>query len=180
MLVGGMPLDGQYDDLVAWFAHEGIQRERIRFHARCEPDAYLALHHQVDICLDTFPYSGGTTTAHALCMGVPTLSLAGRTPQSRHGAAILGHVGLDAFIAHDAEDFEAKGWSWATDLGALGRVRAELRERLDRSVVQRPGLIAAGLEHALRTIWQRWCTGLPAEALDASSPSAHAVDDTHA
>ena len=35
------------------------------------------------------------------------------TPPARQGAASLGHVGLEAFVAEDAEDFQAKGLSWA-------------------------------------------------------------------
>jgi protein O-GlcNAc transferase len=49
-------------------------------------NGYLELHQQADICLDTFPYTGGTTTLHALWMGVPTLTLAGQTVPGRSGA----------------------------------------------------------------------------------------------
>jgi predicted O-linked N-acetylglucosamine transferase (SPINDLY family) len=178
MVLGGMPQEGSYDALVEWFARKGIVRERLSFYARCDTAAYLALHHQVDMCLDTFPYTGGTTTNHALWMGVPTLTLAGHAPPGRQGAAMLGHVGLEAFVAEDAEDFQAKGLSWAGDLAALAAVRAGLRERCEQSPVRRPGAIAAGVESALRTMWQRWCAGLPAESFEVStlgsaSPSTH-------
>jgi predicted O-linked N-acetylglucosamine transferase (SPINDLY family) len=103
-------------------------------------------------------------------MGVPTLTLAGTTPPSRQGATILGHARLDAFIAHDAVDFEQKGMHWASHLDELANLRAELRERCDRSVFQHPEIIAAGLERALRIMWQRWCAGLPPEAIDVHSP----------
>ncbi len=109
MLVGGMPRDGNYGPLTDWLTREGIARERLEFHPRCNTADYLALHHRVDICLDTFPYTGGTTTNYALWMGVPTLTLAGRTPPGRQGAAVLGRVGLDAFVASDAADYQAKG-----------------------------------------------------------------------
>ena len=166
LLLGGMPPDNQHQFLVDWFAREGIAGNRLAFHPMYDTPAYLALHHQVDLCLDTFPYSGGTTTAHALWMGVPTLSLAGRTPPGRHGATILGHVGLDAFVAHDAEDFERKALGWAANVAALADVRGALRARCAASVVQRPDLIAAGLVRALRIMWQRWCAGLPPEAFE--------------
>src|SRR5207237_8088657 len=112
--------------------------------------------------LDTFPYTGGTTTNHALWMGVPTLTLGGHTPPGRQGAAMLGHVGLDGFVAEDIVDFRSKGLAWAGDLPALAAVRAGLRARCELSPIRRPELIAAGLESALRTMWQRWCAGLPA------------------
>jgi predicted O-linked N-acetylglucosamine transferase (SPINDLY family) len=171
MVLGGMPREGSYDALIGWFAREGIVRERLSFYARCPMPAYLALHHQVDMCLDTFPYTGGTTTNHALWMGVPTLTLAGHTPPGRQGAAMLGHVGLEAFVAEDEKDFQEKGLSWAADLAALAAVRAGLRERCERSPMRRPDVIAAGLESALRNMWQRWCAGLPAQTFEVSSQS---------
>jgi len=38
-----------------------------------------------------------------------------------------------------------------------------LRERFAQSPIGQPALVAAGLERALRTMWQRWCAGLPPE-----------------
>jgi protein O-GlcNAc transferase len=170
MLLGGMPREGEYDSLLGWFASEGIARERLSFHSRCSTADYLALHHRIDICLDTFPYTGGTTTSHALWMGVPTLTLAGHTAPGRQGAALMGHVGLEAFVAKDAADLQEKGLYWASNLAALAAVRAGLRQRCDQSPLRRPEVIAAGLESALRTMWQRWCAGLPAASIDASIP----------
>ena len=162
IVLGGMPQDDSSNTLITWFAQEGIVRDRLSFHKRCDTATYLALHHQVDMCLDTFPYSGGTTTNHALWMGVPTLTLAGHTPPGRQGAAMLGQVGLEAFVAKDADDFLAKGLHWASDLAALAAVRSGLRQRIEQSQARRPEVIAAGFERALRTMWQRWCAGLPA------------------
>ena len=168
MLLGGLPEEGKYDTLIQWFAQEGIARERLSFHARSGMDRYLGLHHQVDICLDTFPYSGSTTTLHALWMGVPTLTLAGGTPAGRTGASILGHVGLGAFVTHDAEEFVRQGVSWAGKLEGLSEIRAGLRERFANSALGRPALVAAGLERAMRIMWRRWCDGVPPGALDVS------------
>jgi predicted O-linked N-acetylglucosamine transferase (SPINDLY family) len=165
MLLGAMPQDGQYGQLPEWFAGEGIARDRLEFHARCDPATYLALHHRVDVCLDTFPYTGGTTTAHALWMGVPSLTMAGTTPAGRQGAAILGHVGLEAFIAKDLEDYVRKGMQWVGDLGTLAALRAQMRDRFARSNLARPDVIAEGLQKALRIMWRRWCAGGPPQPI---------------
>ena len=159
MLLGGMPREGEYDSLIDWFVQEGIARERLRFLSRYSIVDYLALHHQVDMCLDTFPFTGCTTTNHALWMGVPTLTLAGRTVPGRQGAALMGHAGLGAFVATDAADFQEKGLHWADDLAALAAVRAGLRTRIEQSPIRRPEVIAAGVERAFRIMWQRWCAG---------------------
>jgi predicted O-linked N-acetylglucosamine transferase (SPINDLY family) len=164
-----MNKEGNYTTLIDWFAQEGIARERLDFHKRSDMQRYLGLHHQVDICLDTFPYNGLTTTCNALWMGVPTLTLAGNTAAGRQGAAILGHTGLDAFVARDAAGFAQKGLAWAGDLTELSAIRAGLRERFAQSAMGQPALIAAGLEHALRIMWQRRCSSLSPVAIDAST-----------
>lgn len=166
MLLAGMPTEDKNAALVEWFEQEGIERNRLSFHLRTDMERYLGLHSQVDVCLDTFPYNGGTTTHHALWMGVPTLTLAGSTAAGRSGATILSHAGLEAFVAHDAKDFVQKGLSWATDLAALQAVRAGLRERMAKSAMGQPALIAEGLYRAFRIMWQRWCAGLPAESFE--------------
>jgi protein O-GlcNAc transferase len=168
MLLAGMPTTDKEGTLIEWFAQEGIERGRLSFHARSDMDRYLGLHHQVDICLDTFPYNGGTTTLHALWMGVPTLTRAGSTPAGRTGAAVLGHVELDSFVAHDAEDFVRKGLFLAGNLAALQDIRAGLRERFVRSAMSQPALIAESLQFALRIIWRRWSKGLPAESFEVT------------
>lgn len=167
MVLGAIPADSR-GTLIDWFSREDIVRERLDFHPFCSMDVYLGLHHQTDICLDTFPYNGGTTTLHALWMGVPTLTLAGRTTASRSGASILGNVGLDSFVAHDAADFVARGLALARDLETLSAIRMGLRDRVSHSAMGQAAVIAGGVERALRIAWQRWCAG--------EAPQSFAVD----
>jgi len=168
MLLAGMPQDEKYEGLIEWFTQEGIARHRLHLHPRSVMDTYLILHHQVDICLDTFPYNGGTTTLHALWMGIPTLTLTSDSAAGRSGAAILGHVGLDTFIAHDAADFVQKGRDASNDITTLADIRAGLRDRFSRSAMGQPAVIAAGVSGALRIMWQRWCAGLPTESFEVA------------
>jgi predicted O-linked N-acetylglucosamine transferase (SPINDLY family) len=164
MVIGALPVKGDYSTLLQWFADEGVGAERLRLLPRSSMPEYLALHHRVDFCLDAFPYGGCTTTSHALWMGVPTLSIEGATPAGREGTTFLKHLGLDDFIAADAEDFVRKGLALASQPDKLVPLRAGLRERLEHSALGKPEVIAAGLASALRKMWPRWCAGLPPEA----------------
>jgi predicted O-linked N-acetylglucosamine transferase (SPINDLY family) len=171
MLIAGIPpASRQSVRLIEWFAAQGVSAARLKFHPRCNMDAYLALHHEVDICLDTFPYSGGTTTYHALWMGVPTLTVAGLTPASRQGAAIFEHLDLPGFIAADSAEFLAKGLHWAHRLPALAAVRAGLRERALSSSVCDPQVISDAFIRATRHMWSRWCDGLAPESFEVDAP----------
>jgi predicted O-linked N-acetylglucosamine transferase (SPINDLY family) len=168
MLIGAMPGDGSLGDLVEWFAQEGIDRERLDFRARASVPVYLQQHYHVDICLDTFPFSGLTTALHSLWMGVPTLTLPGKTVPGRSGLTALSHVGLEMFIAHDKDDFVRRGIELTADIPSLAALRAGMRERCERSPMFRPAQIADGVSEALRVMWRRWCDGLPAESFEVA------------
>ncbi len=157
MLIGGMPRDGRHEVVGGWFEDEGIAPDRLSFHPRCDSGKYLALHNQVDLCLDPFPFTGATTTSHALWMGVPTLTLLGQTVAGRLGAALLHHVGLEDFVAHDFGEFVEKGVYWSGNLERLARLRAGMRERFLQSPIGRPDLFAQGLAHGFRQMWRTWC-----------------------
>jgi predicted O-linked N-acetylglucosamine transferase (SPINDLY family) len=169
MLLVAVPPGPRRDWLIGEFAHGGVARERLVICDRCSMEQYLALHHSVDLCLDTRPWTGGTTTNHALWMGVPTLTLAGSTPASRISAALLGQVGLEAFIAANDADLVDKGLYWAANVGELAKIRAGLRQRCEQSPMRRADLVSAAIESAFRTMWQRWCRGLPPDSFDADA-----------
>lgn len=166
MLLGAMPHDGSYDALISWFNDAGIASERLIFRPRSFMKNYLKLHQEVDICLDTFPSNGVTTTCHAVSMGVPTLCLNGQSLTSRAAMAVMKHVGLDDFVAEDAADFVKKGVYWAEHLQSLSDVRLSLRERFDASALAKPEMLADALEQAFRRMWQTWCNALPAAGFE--------------
>ena len=174
MVLGGIAPESQAD-LAQTFAQAGVNPDRLTFFPRSNMADYLALHHQVDVCLDTFPYNGGTTTAHASWMGVPTLTLAGETPPSRFGARFMSRFGLDGFVASSIEDFVDKGRYWAEHLTELAALRPLIRERFNASEIGQPEPFADHLDTLLRTIWQRWCQDLPTVSLAIESKKTSAT-----
>ena len=171
MVFGGIPTESQLE-LFHRFADEGINPDRLTFFPRANLQEYLALHHQVDFCLDTFPYGGGATTAHAAWMGVPSLSLAGESPASRFGASTMHHLGLDDFIATSIEDYLAKGRHWSEHISELAVVRQNLRDRFSQSSLGQHATFADNLHDMLRTMWARRCDDLPPVMLKVNTQSA--------
>lgn len=168
MLLGAIATDEDEQLLRDWFTAEGIESERLMFRRRSSIPVYLQQHFHVDICLDTFPYTGSTTVLNSLWMGVPTLTIAGNTLASRAGTTWMSHVGLEEFVAGNTEEFVAKGVALASDIPALAAMRMGLRERCAASAAFRPDVVAAGVSRALRIMWQRWCVGEPAAAFEVS------------
>jgi len=158
LLLGGQE-GGSETGLLAWLEEEGIARERILVRPRVPTYEYMAQHHEVDVCLSPFPYSGSTTICYALWMGIPTLVTIGPTNPSHAAVCFQAHLGLSSFLANDDASFVALGNFLRENTATLSALRATMRERFDNSVVGYPGVAAAGLELALRRIWQRWCDG---------------------
>jgi len=154
--------------LRAQFAARGIAADRLTFRPKVELAEYLAMHGEVDIALDTFPFTGGTTTSHALWMGVPVLTLAGDTLYQDQGAALLGIQGMSEWVARSPEAFVAQAKAAAADLQALGRLRQGLRPAMAGLFEGASGQLGRELDAALQTIWRRWCAGLPPESFTVS------------
>lgn len=142
------------------FAARGIEDARLSFRPRVPLDEYLALHHEVDIALDTLHYAGSTTTGHALWMGVPVVTLAGDAPQQRSGAFVLRRLGLDSWVTESPHAFVEQACRAAADLPALARLRERLRPLVAAASEQSAEQGARELDAALRSIWSRWCQGL--------------------
>ncbi|AFL90480.1 putative O-linked N-acetylglucosamine transferase, SPINDLY family [Terriglobus roseus DSM 18391] len=165
MLLATLPGGAEPERVKAWFAEAGVGAEQLIFaHARTVEEQ-LRLHHMADLCLDTFPYNGATTISHALCLGVPTLTLRGAVLGSRLGASINSHVGITEFIAEDGEAYVRKAVAWTQDLPALARLRGELPSMFAASALRQHEDVADALVLKLRVAWRRWCEGLPPEHL---------------
>jgi predicted O-linked N-acetylglucosamine transferase (SPINDLY family) len=120
-------------------------------------EAYFRLYHQVDICLDTHPYSGCNSTADALWMGVPVVTLATKAFVSRQGVAPLVHVGLSDLVTETTPAYIDVAMGLARDLPRLRELRADLRERLRRSPVCDAVGHTRDLEAVYREMWETFC-----------------------
>ena len=65
---------------------EGIEPHRVTFVAKRPRRQYLEIYHRVDIGLDTFPYTGQTTSLDAFWLGVPVITITGQTAVGAGGA----------------------------------------------------------------------------------------------
>ncbi len=139
------------------FADEGINPDRLRFTGRVPTSDYFKLYHQMDLMLDSFPRGGGTTLLDALWMGVPVVSLAGKTALSRTGWSILSNAGLPELAARDASGYGSIACSLARDLTRLENLRSSLRARIEKSPLMDPKRFACGVEAAYLTMWKAWC-----------------------
>jgi protein O-GlcNAc transferase len=143
----------------AHFAKSGIDAKRIEFVGKQSMDDYLRGYQEIDIALDPLPLCGATTTCDALWMGVPTVTMRGRTASGRSGVSILSNVGLLGWIARDPQEYVSIAVGMAGDLPALAEVRSQLRGRMQASPLMDGGRFAVDMESAYRSMWRNWCAG---------------------
>ena len=139
------------------FLEKGIAADRLKILESKPPHEYLDTYNQVDLCLDPFPFNGGTTGFDSIWMGVPYITLRGDSLHSRAGSNILKYVGLADLIADSEGEYVAKATALAVDRDALRRHRSHLRERMMASPLMDAAGFAKGIEDALRGMWRVWC-----------------------
>jgi predicted O-linked N-acetylglucosamine transferase (SPINDLY family) len=140
------------------FQQHGIASERVTLLGLTPTlEQHLNTYRLIDIALDTFPYNGTTTTCEALYMGVPVITLAGRSHAGRVGASLLTTLGMDELIAATPEDYLARAGALAQDTDRLSGLRETLRERLRASPLCDGAAYARKIERTYREAWRTWC-----------------------
>jgi predicted O-linked N-acetylglucosamine transferase (SPINDLY family) len=140
----------------ATLAAHGIAPERVEILGRQPMNEYLALHHRVDVLLDTFPYNGGTTALIAAWMGVPFVTVASDSTTGRTGGNLLRPLGLGNLIASNPADYVQRATVAASDLPRLAQWRAGLRGKL-APLLGDGDAFTHQLQHAFREMWRKWC-----------------------
>jgi len=145
------------DALRKRFAGKGISPDRVEFPNWRPWPQYVRIYDRIDIALDPFPWGGGITTCEALWMGVPVVSLVGRTAVGRGGASILANVGVPELIAQTPQKYVQIAMDLAGDRPRLAELRRTLRARMRASPLMDAPRFARNIEAAYRQMWRKWC-----------------------
>ncbi|MBL8828758.1 MAG: tetratricopeptide repeat protein [Planctomycetaceae bacterium] len=139
------------------FAARGVEPTRVELHGYTPLADMLNLYRAMDMTLDPFPYTGGTTTFLSLAMGVPVMTLAGATVGARQSASILHAAQLDDWTTQSPEEYIARVLDWSTRLDDLATLRSQVRQKLLSSPFANPAALAGQLTRVVREIWGKYC-----------------------
>jgi protein O-GlcNAc transferase len=144
--------------VAAALARYGVDPARVAYPASAGSFAeHMDQYNAIDIALDTFPFSGSTTTFDALAMGVPVVTLPGWNMMNRWTAAMLAGVKLDGLVAATPDDFLAIARGLAADAPRRAVLRETLRARLAASPLCDGPARARQFERFYRAVWRRRC-----------------------
>ena len=120
------------------------------------PD-YLEQYHDIDVALDTAPYPGGLTTCEALYMGVPVVSMRGRTHGARFGASILKNAGVEELLMENDVNYVRRAVQLGRSPKLIQAYHGALRRQVEKSALMDAKQYMRELEQAYRDIWQDYC-----------------------
>ena len=141
-----------------FFVSRDIAKERLTFSGHTFIEQMFAEYDNVDIALDTFPFTGNTTSSHALWMGVPVITLAGDNYVARMSSTILNAVGHPEFVAKDKKQYVEKAVSLANNVELLAKIRKSLRQDFETSKLSDAKTFTKELEAEFRKAWKEWCS----------------------
>lgn len=139
------------------FSRHAIAPGRLILEGPSPRSQLVAAYNKMDIALDPFPFGGGVTTAEALWMGVPVVTLRGNRWVSRVGESILSTVGLPDLVAGDEEEYVHIVRRLAEDRERRNDLRRSLRPTMAGSPFCDGPRFARSLETAYRAMWRTWC-----------------------
>jgi predicted O-linked N-acetylglucosamine transferase (SPINDLY family) len=141
-------------------AMAGVDHSRVEFVGRLPMGEYFRQYQRIDIALDPTPWPGGTTTCDALWMGVPVVSMMGKTAVSRGGLSILSQIGHPELVARDPAQYVHIATSLAQDKLRLAEFRQTLREAMLRSPLMDAIGFTRDFESILRAMWRSYLGGV--------------------
>ncbi|MDB5523174.1 MAG: putative UDP-N-acetylglucosamine-peptide N-acetylglucosaminyltransferase [Rhizobium sp.] len=146
---------------------KGIASERIIFTEAATYEAHIARVQAADLCLDTFPYNGHTTTSDMLWAGLPVLTKRGSNFASRVSESLLNAVGLPELVARDERHFVELAVRLSDDRPWLGSLRKHLVDGRPTASLFDPRSFCSALETAYGKMVDRARKGLPPDHFDA-------------
>jgi len=135
------------DNIARMFEGGGVARDRIDYVA--VRGDHMRHYNAIDVALDTFPQTGGTTTCETLSMGVPVISLKGEAFYERLSHSNLNNAGLGDLSVDTVEAYVAKAASVARDTAWRTEFRRTILERLASHPLGRPADFVTDFQNAV-------------------------------
>ena len=135
---------------------QGIDASRLVFAEQMSSPEHLARQRLADLFLDTFPYNAHTTASDALWVGLPVITLQGKSFASRVAASLLDAIGLPELVTNSQEEYETLAIDLALNHSKYADIKLKLaNNRLTTPLFDTP-LFTKNLETAYIKMYQQY------------------------
>lgn len=138
------------------FEQSRIDLSRVEFRSNFDREEFLKSYNDIDIALDPFPFTGGTSTLEALHMGVPLVTIKGNKWSGRMSSSTLTTINHQELIAEDVQDYKKKLIELANSPERLIKYRKELKQKLLNSNLNIERYVPE-FERAIKEMWKFKC-----------------------
>jgi len=139
---------------------KGVLRSRIVFAPKMQNSFHLARYPLADLFLDTVPYGAHTTASDALWMGVPVLTLSGRSFASRVCGSLVRAAGLTDLVCTRPEDYVARAIALGHNRSEIETYKTALKTGRDTCLLFDTNKLVGCLEDIYRTLCADYQKGL--------------------
>jgi len=136
------------------FLKNNIKLEQLIFEIDSDRKTLFQDYNKIDIALDTFPYTGGTTSLEAAWMCVPILTKSGDTFLSRCGESINVNLGLKDWICKSSDEYIKKAIYFSADLRKLQSTKDTLIFNRNNNVLFNSKKFAENLSVSFKKMWK--------------------------
>lgn len=144
-----------YDDLEERKKHYlsklDVTPDRLLLLIKTSNEGYNRLFSMIDILLDTFPYSGTTTTCNALFNSVPVITLYNKDYHCHNvSCSLLKNAGLDELVSYSVDEYIWSVKQLVNNPKRIDQYKATISERFTKSMNTR--LFMKDYENILKEI----------------------------
>jgi len=149
-------ITSQVARIKSFFIKNNINSNRILIEKPSDRLELLNSYNNIDIVLDTFPYSGGTTNFEASWMCVPILTLKGDYFVSKCGESINSSLNMKEWIAYDIDSYVNKSIVFSKDFSILNQIKNKLILHSRNSDLFNSEKFSLDFSEILKTTWKKF------------------------
>jgi predicted O-linked N-acetylglucosamine transferase (SPINDLY family) len=151
------------ENLIAEALKRGVNANRILFSPYVDYEDIFQRFKFCDLFLDTFPYAAHTTASEALSSGLPLLTVAGESFQSRVSSSLLKNLNLPELVTSNVDDYENFAIYLANNPKSLKEIKEKLLFSIKDSNTFNTKIYTKNLEKAYQLVYERYHQNLKPE-----------------
>ena len=150
--------DNKYSEvnLKKFIISQGIDSKRLIFADHLPLDKHLARLKFTDLLLDTFPYNAHTSCSDALRVGVPVITIKGRSFASRVASSLINTLDMNELITNSFDDYKDLAIKISKEKKLLDGIKNKILLNKQKSNLFKPHIYTKNLEQAYEIAYQRY------------------------